>query len=135
MKTCTQASCPGDDRCCGAAVTVRLWNHDMPLPEGASLAESHVVTDHHRHYGSVIQLPRDARMPGKRTRPRLSRAFPIRKAVELYAEGKSLREIAASLGYTFSSVRLQLIAAKVDLRSRGGAREMRGIPHPGRKAR
>jgi hypothetical protein len=56
MKTCAQARCSGDDRCCGAAVTVRLWPHDEPLPAGARHVESPAVTDHHRHYTSLIVL-------------------------------------------------------------------------------
>jgi hypothetical protein len=56
MKTCPHLRCPGDDRCCGAAVFVRLHPHGEELPAGAAHVEAPVVGDHHRHHGSLIEL-------------------------------------------------------------------------------
>jgi transposase len=71
------------------------------------------------------------------TRARLGRVFPLAAAIRLYGEGKTMREVAKILGYTKSPVRAYLAASGIPLRSRGGARAMKGIPHPNysRKAR
>jgi hypothetical protein len=51
-----QAADPHPDWPIGEVRTVMLHSHGKPLPEGAKLLEPARITDHHRHYGSIIQL-------------------------------------------------------------------------------
>lgn len=56
MKTCRRRHCHAPADCCGAAVTVQLWPHAVPLPDGAVPHEGPEVTDHHRYFTTVVEL-------------------------------------------------------------------------------
>lgn len=50
---------PHPDWPIGEVRTVAFHPHNRPLPHGARHVEGATVTDHHRHYGSFIEIVDD----------------------------------------------------------------------------
>lgn len=55
-------------------------------------------------------------------RARLGQIFPLAQAIALYADGLTLNQIGKQLGYSFSGIHKQLVAAGIAMRGRGGGR-------------